>query len=163
MCIVYVKADHYYPASKTPFILRFPYVLIVARDSWDAATDWFSHLKAQLIHNFNQSTQLSTCPLSIFFQDIWESSLFRWTFVCIPCQLYQWMCEETEQGSCTTGKVYLAIDCDPGRYHITMQSLYNTLYYNTDLDITQPCLQILLSMEFYKGIIGNGHFLITLL
>ena len=38
----------------------------------------------------------------------------------------------------------------------TVQSLYNTPCYNTDLDITQPCCGSLkkFTMEFYKGIIA---------
>ena len=42
-------------------------------------------------------------------------------------------------------------------------SLYNTPYYNTDMDKTLSCggSHILFTMEFYKGIIGKlpyGHF-----
>ena len=39
----------------------------------------------------------------------------------------------------------------------TVQSLYNTSYYNIDLDITRSGCgsQIFLTMEFYKGIIGK--------
>ena len=38
----------------------------------------------------------------------------------------------------------------------TVQSLYNTPRYNTDLVITQPCCcSKKITMEFYKGIIGK--------
>ena len=51
-----------------------------------------------------------------------------------------------------TNKVLYIVCC----YVNTVQSLYNTPHYNTDLDIAESCgSPIFLTMEFYKGIIEN--------